>query len=57
MIEEVADSRFVVQCSALEGGSLYFAELAGETSIPGVVTFVADDGVPRELELIRTRSA
>lgn len=55
MVQETGDGRFVVQCPALEGGSPYFAELAGEASPPGVVTFVPVDGVPSELQLHRTR--
>ncbi|MEM8876178.1 MAG: hypothetical protein AAGD32_18180 [Planctomycetota bacterium] len=54
-IEEVADGRFLVQGPALDGGSMYFTEFAGESSPPGVVTCVVADGVPRELELVRSR--
>lgn len=55
MVQETGDGRFVVQCPSLEGGSPYFAELAGESAPPGVVTFVPVDGVPLELQLHRTR--
>lgn len=54
-VQETGDGRFVVQCPALEGGSPYFAELAGEASPPGLVTFVPDNDIPTELQLIRSR--
>lgn len=52
-IEDVADGRYLMQWPAMEAGSVYWTEMTGTATPPGLGTFVVHDGRPHDVELIR----
>jgi hypothetical protein len=40
------NSRFLISASTLDNGSNWFRKQSGEDSVPGLVTFILNRGVP-----------
>ena len=52
-IQDVADDRYLIQGPSLDGGSSWFADIAGEDQSPGMLTCVVAGGQPHDIDLIR----
>ncbi len=52
-IQDVADDRLLLQGPAMDGGSPWFADIAGEHQSPGMLTCVVADGTAHDIELVR----